>query len=650
MAANSFFSVNPLSTRFPNNSTETPPPSTEHPGKAQTPDDEKMMDVPTTNDAEIYRSSIRKPRSVSDAPQPSSSRSSTPASMQRTGKDDISLSGTPATPQRRGSLAHGLALQMPARLSTGALSSGSPLNGAPLSPKLDSSHTYGSPAPASVLPRRSRGLDFSRASTNLHHSTLAQDSPDSSPSVAGRGVTIPQRKSSEAHNSHPFWSGSGYGERANISSSMSSVNMMDSDDSDSSDNDEDGSLTAFDRGDPMVMTPQASRTANPLSIALSPSVNQSPGGEWMHGHSAAKSSLMEFQRRRFRNSGHSSSSTSSKPSPIPISSPVMRSVETPASGYFSKDSALEELKTRRESLSLGTNDIHLSDISDDGGENKQAGISSPSSGSLASGSNTENARRGVVKRPVTRRGNLLVCNCVSRRPRNKTNYLLSQPKTKNFARIRAALFEECTPVESEVKREAEVVRQVRESDTEVPPLSPSLTTSASFSAGNPFGEITSGGPSSASGPQGPEPEQPGRSEFWKSLDSRYRTPPPTSNTDSGFKEALAEITGSMPREASLSRGSTPFTSISQMDVGDGHKRLNKRRRNDDLDLASFKRRAVSPAMSAQSSPILPHASIQVPKSVVHPGPEGTPHTGHTKRVGMQGMNETNDGLMKMSID
>ena len=52
---------------------------------------------------------------------------------------------------------------------------------------------------------------------------------------------------------------------------------------------------------------------------------------------------------------------------------------------------------------------------------------------------------GVVRRAVTRRGNLL-------------------PKTKNFQRIKAALIEESSPAELEVKREAEITRQIREED------------------------------------------------------------------------------------------------------------------------------------------------------------------------------------------
>ena len=47
--------------------------------------------------------------------------------------------------------------------------------------------------------------------------------------------------------------------------------------------------------------------------------------------------------------------------------------------------------------------------------------------------------------------------------------MYKQPKTKGFARIRAALAEETTPIDSEVRREAEVIRQVRESDMDLEP-------------------------------------------------------------------------------------------------------------------------------------------------------------------------------------
>lgn len=106
---------------------------------------------------------------------------------------------------------------------------------------------------------------------------------------------------------------------------------------------------------------------------------------------------------------------------------------------------------------------------------------------------------------------------------------------------------------------------------------------------------------------------------------------------------------------------------------------NKRRRNNDDfddDPANFKRRAVSPgsAMSVHNSPVLqspmqrdvhpwgsrPTASAGTSATANTGGgasdvnsngnTNGTPAKGAPKRVGMQGMADTNDGLMKMSID
>jgi len=54
-------------------------------------------------------------------------------------------------------------------------------------------------------------------------------------------------------------------------------------------------------------------------------------------------------------------------------------------------------------------------------------------------------RPDPVRRPVSRRGSLL-------------------PKTKNFQRIKAALIEESSPLDVEVKHEAEITRQIREDE------------------------------------------------------------------------------------------------------------------------------------------------------------------------------------------
>lgn len=81
---------------------------------------------------------------------------------------------------------------------------------------------------------------------------------------------------------------------------------------------------------------------------------------------------------------------------------------------------------------------------------------------------------------------------------------------------------------------------------------------------------------------------------------------------------------------------------------------NKRRRDDDFDIASFKRRAVSPGMSVHNSPIMqsPMQRDVTPWGSRPPsnGDSGKSNTGSLKRVGLQGMVDTNDGLMKMSIE
>lgn len=311
-------------------------------------------------------------------------------------KDDSSLSSTPATPQRPPLNPQNLALNLPPKLP------GSPATTqrAPLSPKLDSSQIYSSRygSPGSVLPRRSRGLDFSRACTNLHHSTLAESSPESSPTIGARGVAIPQRRGSPSTASAAPFSTSGPVDRTGVSSSVSSVNMMDSDTSTS--DEEDDEPMGGDKDDMILSTPQANKMGtgpSPFAVGNVPS----PGNDWMGGYSHAAASLLSFQRARFRKgrsrTRHSSSSASgsSKQSPGPLSPPVMKSIENPNGGYFG--GTRHGVQPRRESLSMGTRDLRLSDLSDDG---ERARSRSPARG--------EGGPLGVIRRAVTRRGSLLV--------------------------------------------------------------------------------------------------------------------------------------------------------------------------------------------------------------------------------------------------
>lgn len=125
------------------------------------------------------------------------------------------------------------------------------------------------------------------------------------------------------------------------------------------------------------------------------------------------------------------------------------------------------------------------------------------------------------------------------------------------------------------------------------------------------------------------------------------TPKPTVETAPEFWPAPAK----MPTQAEIAQ-----------------KVNNKRRRDDDFDIASIKRRAVSPGLSVQSSPVpgqspingggwwaqprtnreatLPSTNVEERANSVG---QATPVLG-PKRTGLQGMTDTSDGLMKMSIE
>jgi len=611
-----------------------------------------------------------KPRSLSDAPKPVLSPSPAFREPVRVSKDD-SVLPDPSTPRRSSFHIRGLSLQMSSKDAPGN-AAGTTIPRIPLSPKLDASEIYGSPA--SMLPRRSRGLDYTRACTNLHHSTLAEASPDASP-ITSRGIQIPQRRSIGNHSvldspsnlSGALWS-SMPNDRAGLSSSVSSVNMLDSDsDSDSSSDD-----MAVDREseDPMLNTPVASR----LKGTIAPGVVHSPGLEWMNTQpSPAQASLMAFQpsvmgfrrsRPRKGKSQHSSSSVSmnsSKPSPGPLSPGVLKAAESASSSYFGSGLSRQQVQSRRESLSLGTNDLHLSD-SEDNGTKIHSG---PSLFDTDTSSN--DGMRNVIRRAVTRRGNLL-------------------PKTKGFARIRAALLEEANPLESEARREAEVIRQVQENDPTIPlvtspirespaPLtSEPVEASLEESAGGQDVAIESKFPlSSDSFSRHVEKNSAGLG-FWNALDEQYGTPPPPllhRESSSAISDDMMDTPGSSLGTGadnpslkhfnrSRSRSSTPLASHPPT-AGDVARRVNhKRRRDEDFDTVFHKRRAVSPGMSVQSSPVMPQSPVlTTDKSWVKLPPKTNGHGERSnsggsvsglKKVGLQGMTETNEGLMSMSID
>ncbi|KAF2732004.1 hypothetical protein EJ04DRAFT_441888 [Polyplosphaeria fusca] len=610
----------------------------------------------------------QKARSLSDST-PQLSPSPKFREPSRTSKDDHTIIATPRTPRRPDILSRGLSLQMPPR----DMPMPSPAHFAarvPLSPQLDSHNTYASPT--SLLPRRSRGAEFSRACTNLHHSTLAdQSSPDSSPTITQKGMMIPSRKprsnsmilDSPNVHMHNTW-----GDRTGASSSVGSINMLGLDDT-SSESDDGDPMDPDDNEDPMLMTPQVTKSNNAPFGGYAATNN---GGAWSNMFSpGGPPTFMSIQRARLRKgrsrkSSSSASGHSSMASPGPTSPPNGKS-----EGYFAREAVIRKAGSRRESLSLFTNDLHISSGNDSGDE----AVVPPQT-------------PGVVRRPVTRRGNLL-------------------PKSRQFGRIKAELIEESAPIDSEVRREAEIIRQVRESDVDVerpsataqssPTLLPAVPGLDGPLEGVPEEESESNlsldsstgrGLFAAFG-VGAARNSHGRG-FWNQ-DNPAQTPPPSfpragssavSEDISMDSPSMSSASASLPSTNAvagteythhgwLSRSSTPQP-IAPPTAADGLKKSNKRRRDDDLDGNSIKRRAVSPGVSVQNSPVLSQSPAQRDGNLwgtaAKPSRENsvgghaagersnsggsvsmTPSLG-PKRIGLQGMTDASDGFMKMSIE
>lgn len=246
-----------------------------------------------------------------------------------------------------------------------------------------------------------------------------------------------------------------------------------------------------------------------------------------------------------------------------------------------------------------------------------------------------------------------------------------------FNRIRAALQEEVSPVDSECRREAEVIRQVRENDpspeSTIAPSQGAATAASSpdQTAGEDLHDIVGGEAArerrSSSSFTQQALRNSGGPDFWNSFDERIRTPPPpfplranSTVSDDIAMETPTSTIAPIPTYPSANYNSSPSRSSTPQPIPavNTRKTLGKRRRDDDFDPALFKRRAVSPGVSLQNSPILPsspaqreggwwqtkaHRESSASSNSVSNGSMG-------KRVGMQGMNDTNDGLMNMSIE
>jgi hypothetical protein len=370
---------------------ETTDPDSSPEGDASTP----SRPPPSVFAVRTPSKSPSKSRSFSDTTTPRLAPSPKLQEAVRITKDDHVMS-TPLRTPRRAEMPSALSLQMPTR-DVGGQSS--PIGHIiPLSPKMDNRNPFG--GAGHILPRNARGMDFARSATNLHHSILAeQSSPDSSPTITQKAMMIPSRKQSMnsmlIDGSCTMGSGLGYGDKSVVSSSLGSVNMLGSEDSESSDDDMDP-IDPDDQEDAILSTPQVQRKSALGSGMSGGTYGGTYGGLFPNMMSPAGSSFWSLRRAKLKNgrSGNSSSSASghsSVASPAPTSPPPGKSND---GGYFAKDASMRAPSSRRESLTLGTNELHISSGNDSGDE-----ATMPASGTP-----------GVIRRPVTRRGNLLVSN------------------------------------------------------------------------------------------------------------------------------------------------------------------------------------------------------------------------------------------------
>lgn len=517
---------------------------------------------------------------------------------------------------------------------------------------------------------------------------------------------------SPSHHAQGLWSAANNMERFGMAGSIGSVNMLEFDSDGSSSDDQDEIMDAPDYDDPILSTPQVHKLL-PADVSIKPTgisaqaKTASSGGDRMGHYSPATRSLLSFRRARparkggrKESSSASASGSSSMPSPGPASPAAMKGVEG-SQGYFAKDWPSNEDHPRRRSLTMGTKDLQLSS----GGESDEgvmaiSGATRNRSNKIAVNSGAVEEKRGVIKRAVTRRGNLLVCSGPSSGASWTDADSFIQPKTKNFARIQAALMEEGAPVDSEVKREAEVVRQVRESDPDFFGIQQSPralhSTSPMILPSVPGPHDPLENMSEDSSMSGMDKIQShsftlqakrlsGGKEFWDNFDVPTRTPQPPFfpragslavsddvNMDSPVVATPISTPNQQVQEASLKSSRSSQSAAPQPSAEELSQKIRKKRaRDDDFDPMSFKRRAVSPGVSVQNSPTLAESPIQkdggwwglpISHRDSSTGPNGrraagertnsvaSSASGSVKRVGLQGMVDTNDGLQKMSIE
>ncbi|POS86255.1 hypothetical protein EPUL_000907 [Erysiphe pulchra] len=576
-------------------------------------------------------------RSLSDIGLPAiSPSSSSKDSGKRTWRDDSSIDRSFNTLQNSNHLLHGLTLKMPPREFK------QPTEFIPVSPNFEKYTT-------NMLPRHSRGMDFSRAATNLHHSTLAdKSSADSSPIAAGRAISIHCKTNSHSlgsygdfhNNMSSLWPMSSNIDQMNLSSSLGSVNMMmmGSDSSESCSDDDD---LMDDIDDSILVTPHSRHFGD---------LNQdSLADNWL-GNSIYNYSPVNFQKGKRKSKKKNLNSEGLNTKLGLITKPAANNNSAQGS-----ETLVEVINTRRESISWTANQLCISGNENDEKTPKNMFESTDSPPITPS----RDGQKGVIRRPVTRRGNML-------------------PKTKGFARIQVALAEESAPIETEVLREAAVVRQARESDIEyelrqpfgITPYSQILALNAQKSEKGSSDEKISllNAQSELKEKSLLRSKSKG---IWANLGDETlfsqnfpRTPASVVGSDIVLDSPLNSTMppfsndSASPQPSLISRPATPQPGGGPVAVDITQKLSKKRLRDDDFDLFSIKRRAVSPGMSVHNSPIIKSpmqrdhtAWGSRPASTCNIGENGkSPVNTIQKRVGLQGMIDTNESLMKMSIE
>jgi hypothetical protein len=217
------------------------------------------------------------------------------------------------------------------------------------------------------------------------------------------GLHFSNNSESMNNNSSSLWSTLANADRMTISGSLGSVNMMMGSDSDSSESDDDDLMDADDIDDSILTTPQVNKMSGPFGGAP----QASPGNGWL-GQSPAVSSLMNFQRARLRHGKNRKNSSSGSGnfmmSPSSKSPPTMRSIESMNNGHFGRDLQGDGLQARRESISWAANQLHISGSESDDGTLKST-LENVDGMPITPG---RDGQRGVIRRAVTRRGNMLV--------------------------------------------------------------------------------------------------------------------------------------------------------------------------------------------------------------------------------------------------